>query len=60
MMVLQEKLKGKQANAVCGTLKLVVLKGDSKSRDLVVISNYEQKPFYMVSHIIPTVIWVEK
>jgi len=38
-MVLQEELKGKCTNTVCGTLKVAVLKGDSKSRDLIVVSN---------------------
>ena len=46
-MVLQEELKGKRADAALGTLKVAVLKGDSKSRDLIVVSNYDQKPFYM-------------
>ena len=43
-----------------GPLKVAVLKGDSKSRDLIVVSNYDQKPFYMVSHSIGTVTWLEK
>ena len=59
-MVLQEELKGKRADAALGTLKVAVLKGDSKSRDLIVVSNYDQKPFYMVLHSIGTVTWLEK
>jgi len=45
VMVLQEELKGKRADAVRGTLKVAVLKGDSKSCNLIVVSNYNQKPF---------------
>ena len=56
----QEELKGKHTDAVRRTLKLAVLKGNSKSRDLIVVSNYDQKPFYMVSHSIGTVTWLEK
>ena len=56
--VIQEELKGKKADAARGTLKVAVLKGDSKSSDLVIASNYDQKPFYMISHSTPNVKWV--
>ena len=45
--VIQEELKGKCGDAVRGTLKVAVLKGDSKSCDLVVVSNYDQKSCYI-------------
>ena len=59
-IVIQEELKGKRTDTVRGMLKVVVLQGDSKSRDLVFVSNYDQKPFYMISHSISTVTWVVK
>ena len=55
--VIQEELKGKHAEAARGTLKAAVLKGDSKSCDLVIVSNYDQKPFYMITHSIPKITW---
>ena len=55
--MIQEELKGKHAEAARGTLKAAVLKGDSKSCDLVIISNYDQKPFYMITHSIPKITW---
>ena len=57
---MQEKLKGKCADAVQRMLKVAVLRGDSKFCDLVCVSNYDQKLFYMISHSIPTVTWVVK
>ena len=57
--VIQEECKTKKgAERARGTLKVAVLKGDSKSCDLVVVSNYDQKPFYMITHSIPEVTWV--
>ena len=39
---------------------MAVLKGDRKSCDLVIVSNYDQKLLYMISHNIPEVTWVKK
>ena len=58
--VFQDEKKGKKAEEARGTLKAAVLKGDSKSCDLVVVSNYDQKPFYILSHSIPKITWVIK
>ena len=51
-------MQGKRADAVRGTVKAAVLKGDTESSDLVVASCYDQKPFYMVSHSIAPITWV--
>ena len=58
-VVLQEELGGKRADAVRGTVKVAVLKDDSESHDLIVASCYDQKPFYMISHSVQEVTWVE-
>jgi hypothetical protein len=55
---IQEELKEKRVEAARGTLKVTVMKGDSKSSNLVIASNYDQKPFYMLSHSTPNVKWV--
>ena len=55
---MQEELTGKRAAAARGTLKVAVLRGNSKSKDLVCVSCYDQKPFYMISHSIPKVTWI--
>ena len=39
---------------------MAVLKGDRKLCDLVIVSNYDQKLLYMISHNIPEVTWVKK
>ena len=58
--VLQEDLgTGRRADAARGTTKMAVLRDDSKSDGLVVASCYDQKPFYMLSHSIEKVTWVE-
>ena len=57
--VIQEELTGKRAEAAKGTVKAAVLKGDSKSCDLIVTSCYDMKPFYMLSQSIPNITWVE-
>ena len=57
--VVQDEVKGKRADAVRGTTKVAVLRGDSKSLDLVIGSGYDQKPFYMISHCIEEITWVE-
>jgi len=41
-----------------GTVKAAVLKGDSRSSDLVMASCYNQKPFYMISHSCKSIGWV--
>ena len=56
---IQKELKGKRADAARGTVKAVVLRGDSKSSNLIVASCYDQKPFYMISHSIEEITWVE-
>jgi hypothetical protein len=57
--VVQEDLKtGRAADAARGTVKAAVLKGDSRSSNLVVASCYDQKPFYMISHSCESVTWV--
>jgi len=58
-IVFQEEQKGKRADLHRGTTKVAVLKGDSKSLDLVIASCYDQKPFYMISQSIEEVTWVE-
>ncbi len=58
-LVFRDEVKGKQANAVQGTVKAAVLKDDSLSHDLIIASCYDQKPFYMISHSIDQVTWVE-
>jgi hypothetical protein len=55
--VFQEEKTGKAAEAAKGTVKAAVLKGDSRSHDLVVASCYDQKPFYMISHSCERVTW---
>ena len=57
-VVIQEEQKGKRADAVRGTVKAAVLRGDSKSSNLIVASCYDQKPFYMISHSIEEITWV--
>ena len=54
-----DKVTPKQAEQRRGTVKAAVLTGDSKSCDLVVASCFDQKPFYMISHSIPEITWVE-
>ena len=57
--VVQEDLKtGRAADAARGTVKAAVLKGDSRSSNLIVASCYDQKPFYMISHSCESVTWV--
>ena len=59
--VIQEDLgTGRRADAARGTTKVAVLRDDSKSSNLIVASCYDQKPFYMLSHSIEEVTWVEK
>ena len=59
--VRQEVPKGKAAQeAAKGTTKLAVLKGDTKSSNLLIGSCYDQRPFYMLSNAASSVGWVEK
>jgi len=58
-VVIQEELGGKRADKVRGTVKVAVLKDDSESHDLIVASCYDQKPFYMITHSVLQVTWVE-
>ncbi len=58
-LVFQDEAKEKQADAVQGMVKAAVLKGDSLSHNLIIASCYDQKPFYMISHSIDQVTWVE-
>jgi hypothetical protein len=55
--VFQEEKTGKAAELAKGTVKAAVLKGDSRSSNLVVASCYDQKPFYMISHSCESVTW---
>ena len=55
--VVQEDKMGRAADAAWGTVKAAVLKGDSRSSDLVIASCYDQKPFYMISHSCESVTW---
>ena len=57
--VFQEDKTGKKAEAERGTTRVAVLRGDSRSQDLIVASCYDQKPFYMISHSMEEVTWVE-
>ena len=56
--VIQEEKTGTAVKAARGTVKAAVLKGESRSSDLVVASCYDQKPFYMISHCCKNVAWV--
>ena len=59
--MIQEDLgTGRRADAARGTTKVAVLRDDSKSSNLIVASCYDQKPFYMLSHSIEEVTWIEK
>ena len=55
--VIQQELKGKHAKTARGTVKAAVLKGDSKLCNLVIVSNYDQKPIYMIKYSIPKITW---
>ena len=55
--VFQDEKTGKAAELARGTVKAAVLKGDSRSSNLVVASCYDQKPFYMISHSCESVTW---
>ena len=55
--VFQDEKKGNAAEKERGTIKAAVLKGDSKSSDLVITSLYDQKPFYMLSHSCEEITW---
>ncbi len=58
-LVFQEELKGKQADTKQGTVKAAVLKNNSLSHDLIIASCYDRNPFYMISHSIERLTWVE-
>ncbi len=58
-LVFQDKVTGKRADTFWGNLKAAVLKNDSQSSNLIIDSCYNQKPFYMISHSIPQLSWVE-
>ncbi|MFM8621986.1 MAG: hypothetical protein ACKOB3_01190, partial [Holophagaceae bacterium] len=55
--VMQDEKTGRAADTARGTIKAAVLKGDSRSSNLVVASCYDQKPFYMISHSCESVTW---
>lgn len=55
--VFQDEKTGKAAELAKGTVKAAVLRGDSRSSNLVVASCYDQKPFYMISHSCESVTW---
>eukprot|EP00957_Ditylum_brightwellii_P054683 4143143-Ditylum_brightwellii.AAC.1 len=48
LCVVQEELGGKRAEAACGTVKVVVLKGDIHASDIIVASSYNPKPLCMI------------
>ena len=49
-----------QVDAVRGTTKIAVLKGDPMSDNLLIGSCYDQKPFYMLSMAAEKIEWVTK
>jgi hypothetical protein len=53
----QEEKQRRAADQARGTVKAAVLKGDSRSSDLIVASCYDQKPYYMISHSCESVTW---
>jgi hypothetical protein len=55
--VIHEGKVGRAAGVARGTVKAVVLKGDSMSSDLVVVLCFDQKPFYMISSKCEKVSW---
>ena len=56
----QQGHKGKKRQAAMrGAVKAAVLKGDSKSEDLIMALCYSQKPFYMILHCIKEITWVK-
>jgi hypothetical protein len=55
--VIQEEKIGKHAKAAWGTVKAVVLKGDSMLSNLVIALCYDQKLFYMISSKCKEVTW---
>ena len=57
--IMQEEQTRKWAKAARGTVIVAVLEGDSQSANLVFASCYDQKSFYMISHSIKEVIWIE-
>ncbi len=59
LCVVQGDKTEKAATKAQGTVKVAVLKNDSKSHNLIVTSCYDQKPFYMLSHSIEEIIWVK-
>ena len=58
-VVLQEELDGKRAGTVRWMVKVAVLKEDSESHDLIIAPCHDQKPFYMLTHSVMEVTWVE-
>ena len=49
---------GRAFNTARGTVKAAVLKGDSRSSNLVIASCYVQKPFYIISHSRESITWM--
>ncbi len=58
-LVRQDEKKGEKAKYLMpGSVKAAALKGNSKAKDLIVASCYDQKPFYMLSNCVEEIIWV--
>jgi hypothetical protein len=61
LSVLQEEVKNKaQQEAIRGTVKVAVLKGDPDCPKLVAASVYDTKPVHFLSMICDCIKWVEK
>ena len=58
--VFQEEKSGKAVEAARGTVKAAVLRGDSRSDNLIVASCFDQKPFYMITHSANKITWSVK
>ncbi len=58
-VIQEDKKKGKQADAAWGTGKAAFLRGDPCVSNVIVVSVYDQKPFYMISSVAKNITWVE-
>eukprot|EP00957_Ditylum_brightwellii_P004590 348771-Ditylum_brightwellii.AAC.1 len=55
--VIQEELSEEKAGAACGTVKSEMLKDDNYTIIIIIVSCYDQKPFYMIYSIAEEVAW---
>ena len=58
-VVQEEKTSPADVRAVWGTVKGVVLEGDSEIPDLVAVSYYDQKPVHFLSTICESIKWIQ-